>query len=147
MATHRFPTTQDGILGSDPRHFFASTDAVVECATGWWLEPENEVQERSRTEPEVDNDEAKKLPFQCDKCAVSPEHTECTCADMERRCNDAQESHKHAHESGLVPVAYVRAAHEFVTRSGENLTVKPDTENGEFTGSLFLIKGGLKNPV
>ena len=53
----------------------------------------------------------------------------------------------HAHESGLVPVAYVRATHEFVTRSGIKLTVKPDTENGEFTGSLFLIKGGLKNPV
>ena len=71
----------------------------------------------------------------------------CPHAGMERRCNEAQESHKHAHESGLVPVAYVKAAHEFVTRSGVKLTVKPDTENGEFTGSLFLIKGGLKNPV
>ena len=66
---------------------------------------------------------------------------------MERRRNEAALSHKHAHESGLVPVAYVRAAYESVTSSGENLTVKPDIENGEFTGSLFLIKGGLKNPV
>ena len=81
------------------------------------------------------------------KCAVSPEHTECTCAHMERRRKKAALSHKHAHDQGLVPVAYVKAAHEFVTSRGYKLTVKPDTENGEFTGSLFLIKGGLKNPV
>ena len=67
LTSRGLPHTQDGILGSDPRHFFASTDAVVEYATAPWLEPENELQERLRTEPKVDNDEAKKLPFQCDK--------------------------------------------------------------------------------
>ena len=117
---------------------------MILYATGWWLDSGNEVQERLRKKPKLDNQNS---PFHCSQCAVSPEHVVCPHADMERRCNGAALSHKHAHDQGLVPVAYVRAAHELVTRSGVKLTVKPDTENGEFTGGLFLIKGGLKNPV
>ena len=55
LQRHGFPHIQDGILGSDARHFFVSANAVVEYATATWLEPGNEVQERLRKKPKLAN--------------------------------------------------------------------------------------------